>query len=85
MWYVNTEIVFPLFKEQGVSGAIFYDAGNSLAEDEEWTFEEVAQGVGVELRWFSPMGPLRVVYGYNPDPRPDEPSSVWDFSVGGQF
>jgi outer membrane protein insertion porin family len=85
MWFINTEFVFPLLKEQGVSGALFYDAGNSLDEDREWTFDEVAQGVGVELRWISPMGPLRIVWGYNPDPLPDEPQSVFDFSIGGQF
>ena len=31
------------------------------------------------------MGPLRLVWGYNPDPLEDEPESVWDFTVGGQF
>lgn len=85
MWYINTEIVVPLVKEQGVYGAIFYDAGDSIAEDQEFTFNDLAQGVGVELRWLSPFGPLRLVYGYNPDPRIDEDEHVWDFSIGGQF
>jgi outer membrane protein insertion porin family len=31
------------------------------------------------------MGPLRVVWGYNLDPEPDEKDAVWDFSVGGTF
>ena len=85
MWYTNAEIVFPLLKEQGVFGVVFFDAGNSLAEDQDFTFDEVAKGVGLEVRWLSPLGPLRVVWGYNPDPLPDEPQTVWDFSVGGQF
>ncbi|MEK6193272.1 MAG: BamA/TamA family outer membrane protein, partial [Deltaproteobacteria bacterium] len=85
MWFVNTEIVVPLLKEQGVYGVVFYDAGDSIAEDQEFTFNDLAQGVGVELRWLSPFGPLRLVYGYNPDPRIDEDEHVWDFSIGGQF
>jgi len=85
MWYTNTEIVVPLLKQQGVFGAVFFDAGDSLAEDEPWTFNEIAKSTGIEIRWLSPMGPLRVVWGYNLDPLPDEPQTVWDFSVGGQF
>jgi len=85
MWYTNLELVFPIVKKQGVYGVVFFDAGDSIAEGDEYTFNEIAKGTGVELRWLSPMGPLRVVYGYNIDPLPDEPQTVWDFSIGGQF
>lgn len=85
MWYTNVEIVVPMLKEQGVFGVVFFDAGDSLADDQDWTFDEVAKAVGLEIRWLSPMGPLRVVWGYNLDPLADEPQSVWDFSIGGQF
>ena len=47
--------------------------------------QDLAYGTGVEVRWLSPIGPLRLVWGYNPDPREDEPETVWDFTVGGQF
>lgn len=85
MWYTNVEIVVPVLKEQGVFGVAFFDAGDSLAEDMDWTFDQMAKAVGLELRWLSPMGPLRVVWGYNLDPLRDEPQTVWDFSIGGQF
>ena len=85
MWYTNVEFVVPVLKKQGVFGVAFFDAGDSLADDQEWTFNEVAKAVGLEIRWLSPMGPLRVVWGYNLDPLPDEPQTVWDFSIGGQF
>ncbi|RZW13728.1 MAG: outer membrane protein assembly factor BamA, partial [Desulfobulbaceae bacterium] len=85
MWYTNTEIVFPLVKEQGVFGVVFFDAGTAVAEDQDFTFDDVAKAAGIELRWLSPLGPLRVGWGYNLDPKADEPQSVWDFSVGGQF
>ncbi|MEE4167018.1 MAG: outer membrane protein assembly factor BamA, partial [Desulfocapsaceae bacterium] len=85
MWYTNVEIVVPLLKEQGVFGVAFFDAGDSIAEDQDWTFNEIAKAVGLEIRWLSPMGPLRIVWGYNLDPLDDEPQTVWDFSIGGQF
>ena len=85
MWYTNMEVVFPLFKEQGLYGVFFFDAGNSIADDYDWDREEIAKAVGVEVRWLSPMGPLRIVWGYNLDPLDDEPESVWDFSIGGNF
>jgi outer membrane protein insertion porin family len=85
MWYTNVEFVVPVLKEQGVFGVAFFDAGDSLAEDMDWTFDQMAKAVGLEIRWLSPMGPLRVVWGYNLDPLRDEPQTVWDFSIGGQF
>lgn len=85
MWFVNSEIVLPLFKEQGLYGVLFVDAGNAIATEVDWGTRDTAVGTGVEVRWLSPMGPLRLVWGYNPDPLEDEPETVWDFSIGGQF
>ena len=85
MWYTNVELVVPLFQEQGLYGVLFFDAGNAIAEDYDWDREEVAKAIGAEIRWLSPMGPIRIVYGYNLDPLADEPESVWDFSIGGNF
>lgn len=87
MWYANTEIIFPLLETQGVSGLVFYDAGQVLNDDEDWfQFNEtIKQAVGLGIRWLSPMGPLQAVWGYNLDPLVDEDTSVWDFSVGGSF
>ncbi len=85
MWYVNTELVLPLFKEQGIYGVLFLDVGDVIATDVDWDDSNQAVGTGVELRWLSPVGPLRIVWGYNPDPRADEDQSVWDFTIGGQF
>ncbi|MBE0584734.1 MAG: outer membrane protein assembly factor BamA, partial [Desulfofustis sp.] len=85
MWFINTELVFPLVKEQGLFGVVFFDAGDALAEDDQYNIDQIAKGTGLEIRWLSPMGPLRIVWGYNLDPLPDEPQTVWDFSIGGQF
>ncbi len=85
MWYTNIEYVFPLVEEAGVHGVIFFDAGKVNASEEEWNLDSYNKAAGVELRWLSPMGPLRLVWGYNLDPENDEDTSVWDFSIGGNF
>ena len=85
MWYTNIEIIFPLFEELGLKGVIFTDFGNVYAVDEDWDFGEVKKAAGIGFRWLSPVGPLRLEWGYNLDPEPDEDDAVWDFSIGGAF
>ncbi|MBU1139794.1 MAG: outer membrane protein assembly factor BamA [Proteobacteria bacterium] len=85
MWYTNIEYIFPLLTEAGIQGVVFMDAGKVFADDEDWSVDSYNKAAGLELRWMSPMGPLRLVWGYNLDPTDDEDQSVWDFSIGGSF
>ena len=87
MWYTNTELVMPLLETQGVMGVVFFDTGQVLNDDEDWGqgTDSIKKSSGVEVRWLSPMGPLRLVWGYNLDAKDGEDDSVWDFSVGGVF
>lgn len=87
MWYTNTEFVFPLLETQGLMGVIFFDSGQVLNDDEDWGQggDTIKKSSGLEVRWLSPMGPLRLVWGYNLDTKEGEDDSVWDFSVGGTF
>ncbi|HDH86933.1 MAG TPA: hypothetical protein ENF36_02670, partial [Desulfobacteraceae bacterium] len=36
-------------------------------------------------RWYSPMGPLRLEWGKNLDPKPGEAESTWEFTIGTPF
>ena len=83
MWFTNLEYHFPLVKAGGLRGLVFYDAGNVY--DDEWNFNQIKQSVGAGLRWLSPMGPMRLEWGYVINPEPDEDSSNWEFSMGGNF
>jgi outer membrane protein insertion porin family len=85
MWYTNFEVIFPLFKEMGLKGVVFIDFGNVYDVDEDWKFDKIKKATGLGFRWLSPMGPLRLEWGYNLDPDPDDDTSVWDFSIGGVF
>jgi outer membrane protein insertion porin family len=92
MWYTNAEFVFPLLETQGLMGVVFFDSGQVLNDFEDWGDSgdeergtSLKTATGLEVRWLSPMGPLRLVWGYNLDPTEGEDDSVWDFSVGGTF
>ncbi len=85
MCYTNQEFIFPLFKDAGLDGVIFYDAGNTWGSGTDMDMSDLRHGAGAGFRWMSPMGPLRLEWGKNLDPLPNEDSSVWDFSIGGSF
>ncbi len=85
MWFSNIEYIFPIAKEQGVLGVMFYDTGNVYDSSQGWDFSDVKQTVGCGIRWLSPMGPLRIEWGYNLHPLPDEDTNNWEFSIGGGF
>ena len=80
----NAEFLFPIIKESGLVGLFFYDAGNAWA-DEGQSDSGLRDSYGFGIRWFSPMGPLRLERGYIIDPQPGEGSGRWEFSMGGSF
>lgn len=85
MWFTNIEVIFPLVQDLGLRGVAFVDFGNVYDVEENWDFGQTKKAAGVGFRWLSPVGPLRLEWGYNLDPEEDEDSSVWDFSIGGAF
>ena len=63
---------------------IFFDVGNVVKTGENLT-SDIRKSTGIEIRWESPMGPIRIVWGYNISPQYDEKSSKFDFSMGSAF
>ena len=78
----STELLYPLSKALGLRLAIFYDVGKGFDHWSEVT--PLRHGAGVGIRWYSPIGPIRIDWGYNLDRKPErgEKASAWDFSVG---
>ncbi len=85
MWFANIEFIFPLLKDMGMDGVIFHDMGNVYAVGADWDFGDYKKTAGVGLLWASPLGPLRLAWGFNLDRQEGEDSSNWDFSMGGTF
>lgn len=85
MWYGNLEWIFPIVKEIGLKGLVFVDIGNVYTDAQTWDIADLRYSTGLGFRWLSPMGPLRLEWGYNLDPKEGEDQGVWDFSIGGSF
>ena len=90
MMCYNIEYRFPVLKEQGVVGLVFFDAGNVYDTNyptsaSDWSFDGIKKSAGAGVRWYSPIGPLRLEYGWNLDRTGDESSGRWEFSIGGML
>jgi len=85
MWYGTVSVIFPLLKDMGMDGEIFHDFGNVYDIDDNWDFSDYKKTAGVGILWASPLGPIRLAWGFNLDKKDDEDSSNWDFSMGGTF
>ncbi|MEZ4603422.1 MAG: BamA/TamA family outer membrane protein [Desulfobacterales bacterium] len=72
----NAEFLFPIIKDAGLVGLFFYDAGNAWAPDNDDAESDsgLRDSFGFGIRWYSPMGPLRLERGYIIDPQPGEGS-----------
>jgi outer membrane protein insertion porin family len=82
----NAETRFPLVKEAGVYGVVFFDTGDIYSEDEDIELGNLRESAGVGIRWLSPMGPIRLEYGWILDPKPtDHGPGSWEFSMATSF
>ena len=84
MMVFNIELVFPLIKNAGMKGVVFYDAGNAWNYSGAYRFNDLRQSVGAGIRWYSPIGPLRLEYGYviNRGDLADDAKGRFEFTIG---
>ncbi|WP_417913815.1 outer membrane protein assembly factor BamA [Candidatus Electronema sp. JM] len=85
MWFANMELHFPLVTDAGLRGVVFTDFGNVYAQDDSWDFGSIKKSAGLGVNWLSPVGPLRLVWGYNLDKQKGDEDAQWDFAMGGNF
>lgn len=76
----NAELIFPISREIGLKGAVFWDVGKGFNKFSEIT--PLKTGVGAGIRWFSPFGPINIDLGINPNPKTGEKRKVFDFIIG---
>jgi outer membrane protein assembly factor BamA len=67
------------------SAVAFVDALGTTARLADWPFAEKLYSIGLGLRYQTVIGPLRVEYGYNLNPRAFDPSGTLLFSLGFPF
>ena len=76
----NVDYVFPLIKNAGMKGVLFFDTGNSW--ESGYHIGDMRRTAGVGVRWYSPIGPLRLEWGYVLDRKENESPSRWEFTIG---
>ncbi|MGD2098564.1 MAG: outer membrane protein assembly factor BamA [Desulfobacterales bacterium] len=84
----NLDLTFPLVKSQGVYGGLFFDTGKVYGDEEKFQLDptELRQSAGLGIRWLSPMGPVRLEYGFVLDAEDtDSASGNWEFSMASAF
>lgn len=83
VWLVNLEF------EQVITGrwtaVVFSDTSGASVEFEDWPGREVLSSAGLGLRYQSPIGPLRLEYGWNLNRRENDPTGTLHFSIGFPF
>jgi len=93
--FTNLELLYPLSKKMGVILSTFFDAGNTWKEGESFFSQPnrraesptlgLYKSVGVGIRWFSPMGPLRIEFGHGLDDLYDSSKNKVEFNMGQTF
>jgi len=82
----NAEYIFPLIKDVGLMGVVFYDTGNLYDNNQDVDLGSLRQTAGFGIRWYSPMGPIRLENGFILDPKPGETQGGrWEFTMGQSF
>ena len=84
----NLDLTFPLVPEQGVHGGLFFDTGRVYGDNETIKLDpgDLRQSAGLGLRWMSPMGPVRIEYGFILDKKDsDHGIGNWEFSMASAF
>ena len=88
---VNVEYIFPIFGQFGLKGVFFFDMGNTWGQGQwpwdvkPWDEPPIRYAVGTGIRWYSPMGPLRIEWGWPLNPKPGEDKLVMEFTIGTAF
>ena len=83
----NAEITFPFAEKYKVAGVFFYDRGDVYGTSEDIDFGDQFSSVGMGIRWNSPMGPIRLAYGWVIDGKDvkNRGDGQFEFSVGAIF
>lgn len=68
----NFELIFPLVNSAGLRGVVFYDLGEAFDDGESIKIDQLRKAYGFGVRWQSPLGPIRLEFGFPVGARDDE-------------
>lgn len=79
----NVEWRIPVFGD--LRAALFLDVGNVWSDWRRIRASDLRWGAGAGLSYMTPVGPLRVEYGWKLDREPQESAGEFHFSIGYPF
>jgi len=90
MVVLSADWIFPLSREIGLQGALFFDVGKAWGTDNgegatTTTRKGLAFSAGPGIRWYSPFGPIHIDLGFNLNRKAGEKRQVIDFTGGSVF
>ena len=83
----NFELLFPfpgLGKDRSVRLGAFVDMG-MVGDDYDYIFSEMRASSGLTINWFSPVGPIKVVFAYPLNDEPGDATERVQFTLGSTF
>jgi len=80
----NFDYIFTISADAKLNGVIFFDYGKGFDDNEKFSLN-LRKAAGIEARWISPFGPLRIAYGLNLAPQTGERTGVFEFTIGSLF
>jgi outer membrane protein insertion porin family len=83
----NFELLFPfpgLGKDQSIRLATFIDMG-MVGDTFDYLSEEMRYSAGLSFNWFSPVGPLKLVFAYPINDQPGDETERFQFTFGSVF
>ena len=83
-FFINTEVLFPLYDPLKLRGLVFFDVGNAFSEGTPFNWD-VKRAVGLGIRFNSPLGAIRLEFGVNLHRVYPEKQAVLHFSAGTAF
>jgi outer membrane protein insertion porin family len=83
----NFELLFPfpgLGKDRSIRLATFIDMG-MVGDTFNYLSEEMRYSAGVSFNWFSPVGPLKLIFAYPINDQPGDDTESFQFTFGSTF
>lgn len=84
-FYLLTNMELEQDLAPNLAAVVFVDAVGFTSRLAELPFQDVLVSAGLGLRYYTLIGPVRLEYGHNVNPRTADPSGTLHFSIGFPF
>lgn len=84
---LKTELHFPILDQWGLRGALFLDQGQAFGRSENIAIEDLKRSAGVAAQWLSPIGPVKLSWGFPLNADASDHKELLGFTIGrvGEF